>query len=251
MYRALTLCVALLSAVTLNLGQAFAGDNGHEQHDHTNHQQAQDENAEHVDHPYPLKFDPLGDSLVNVDKPIVIVHEGRELRFATEENLKKFKNDPDKYLADVDKKIIAQQKPTYPLETCVVSGQKLGKMGEPVDFVYGNRLVRFCCAGCKGALKKDPANYFAKIDAAVIEAQKADYPMETCVISGEELGEMGEPVDYIIGTRLVRFCCKGCVKMFEKNPAKHLATIDAHRGENEDGDRQGDANDHEHHGHNH
>lgn len=28
-------------------------------------------------------------------------------------------------------------------------------------------------------------------------------------------------------TRLVRFCCGGCVKVFEKNPAKHLATVDA------------------------
>lgn len=223
MYRTLTLSLAVLSVLALNTGQALAAEDGH---DHDGHQEAQPQKAEPTGHPYPLKVDPLGESLVDVDKPITMVHEGRELRFASEENLKKFKAAADKYLAEVDKRIIAQQKPTYPLETCVVSGQKLGKMGDPVEFVYGNRLVRFCCGGCKGAFGKEPAQHLQTIDAAVIEAQKADYPMDTCVVSGMELGAMGEPVEYVIGTRLVRFCCKGCDKAFEKNPAAHLATID-------------------------
>jgi hypothetical protein len=62
---------------------------------------------------------------------------------------------------------------------------------------------------------------------------KAAYPMATCVVSGDKLedGDMGPPIDYIHKEegkpdRLVRLCCKGCVKDFKKDPAKYLKMID-------------------------
>jgi hypothetical protein len=65
-------------------------------------------------------------------------------------------------------------------------------------------------------------------------AAKAAYPLTTCVVSGDKLDEangMGGPVDYMWKEagkpdRLVRFCCKDCVKDFEKEPAKYLAKLD-------------------------
>ncbi len=61
---------------------------------------------------------------------------------------------------------------------------------------------------------------------------KAAYPLTTCVVSGEPLGEMGEPYDYTHKEegkpdRLVRFCCKKCVKDFRKDPETYLHKIDA------------------------
>jgi hypothetical protein len=60
---------------------------------------------------------------------------------------------------------------------------------------------------------------------------KASYPLDTCVVSGDELGSMGEPFDYIHKEdgkpdRLVRMCCDGCLKKFKKDPAKYLSRID-------------------------
>ena len=61
---------------------------------------------------------------------------------------------------------------------------------------------------------------------------KATYPLTTCVVSGEKLeGDMGGPIDYLhkeVGQpdRLVRFCCKACLKDFKKAPAKYLKQID-------------------------
>ena len=72
----------------------------------------------------------------------------------------------------------------------------------------------------------------AEKSAASAEA-KAAYPMTTCVVSGDKLepNSMGGPVDYTYKVqgkpdRLVRFCCKDCVKDFEKDPAKYLKQID-------------------------
>ena len=46
------------------------------------------------------------------------------------------------------------------------------------------------------------------------------WPLETCIVSGEKLGEMGDPIIKLYEGREFRFCCKGCVGKFEKEPEK-------------------------------
>jgi YHS domain-containing protein len=181
--------------------------------------------------PYLLDTDPVtGAKLPAVDKLVIIEHEGRELRFASDENVASFRAEASKYLVAVDEKLIAQQLPFYPLKACVVSGEKLGDMGKPVDLIYRNRLVRFCCASCKPEFEKDVARYVAKLDAAVVEVQGKKYPGQRCVVSGEEFGgDMGDPSDHVIGNRMVRLCCSGCVKKLRKDPLKYLSMLETHK----------------------
>ena len=63
--------------------------------------------------------------------------------------------------------------------------------------------------------------------AAVIEEQLPAYPLSVCPVSGRELGEMGDPYNHVHGTRLVRFCCGGCLDTFNEDPAQCIAQIDA------------------------
>ena len=70
-------------------------------------------------------------------------------------------------------------------------------------------------------------------DAAWLARARAEYPVSICVVSGDKLegGAMGEPQDFIYRQagapdRLVRFCCKGCVQDFNKDPAKYLKKLD-------------------------
>jgi hypothetical protein len=67
-------------------------------------------------------------------------------------------------------------------------------------------------------------------DAAWLADARAAYPLKTCLVSGEELGGMGKPADFIYRQagqpdRLVRFCCKMCVPKFKNEPAKYLAQL--------------------------
>lgn len=117
----------------------------------------------------------------------------------------------------------------YPLSVCPISGEKLGEMGDPVTKTYDGRDVTFCCANCVGTFEKDLKSSFKILDEKIVAAQSADYPLETCVISGEKLGGMGEPYPYVYKNRLVKFCCGNCVSTFEKDPAKYLSMIDAAR----------------------
>jgi YHS domain-containing protein len=177
--------------------------------------------------PYTLSSDPVtGQALGNT--PVIIQHEGRELRFANKANADKFGQDPKTYLAKADEAMVKDQLPRYPLDTCPVSGDKLGgDMGQPVNIIYNNRLVRLCCADCQKELTAKPAEFIKKLDAAVVAKQKAGYKLQTCPVSGEKLGGMGEPVDYVIANRLVRLCCSECIGKIQKDPMIYLQRVDA------------------------
>jgi len=195
--------------------------------------------------PYLLGVDIVtGKDLGPIEDQVVIDFEGRELRFSSEKSTKAFRAAPAGFVEKIDALMIADQLPLYPLTTCMISGDKLGgDMGKPVNIIYKNRLVSFCCKMCIGKFKKSPDKYIAQLDAAVIKAQVKDYPFKTCLISGDKLGgEMGDVVDRVVGGRLVRFCCKMCVKKFGKNPAKYIAEIDAGRA----GEREAGHGDHDH-----
>lgn len=53
------------------------------------------------------------------------------------------------------------------------------------------------------------------------------YPLDVCVVSGEPLDSMGSPVTLDHQGRVVKFCCSHCIAEFEKDPASHLAKLDA------------------------
>jgi YHS domain-containing protein len=61
-----------------------------------------------------------------------------------------------------------------------------------------------------------------------------DYPLDVCVVSGEKLGSMGEPVVKTYDGQTVVFCCAGCVQPFEKNKEKYLAKIRQAENEQQD-----------------
>lgn len=56
----------------------------------------------------------------------------------------------------------------YPLKTCLVSGEELGKMGKPARIVHEGQEILFCCAGCEKDFRKDTAKFMKKVE----EAQK-------------------------------------------------------------------------------
>ncbi len=64
----------------------------------------------------------------------------------------------------------------------------------------------------------------AAADAAADAAKP--YPLDTCIISGDKLGSMGAPTVIVRSGREIKLCCKGCIKDFDKDPAKFLAKIE-------------------------
>ena len=53
---------------------------------------------------------------------------------------------------------------------CIVSGEKLGSMGDPASYVHNGQEVKFCCKGCLDGFKKEPDKYLARLEGKPVEA---------------------------------------------------------------------------------
>src|SRR5476651_610344 len=62
---------------------------------------------------------------------------------------------------------------SYPLDYCLVSGDKLGGMGKPISIVYKGQEIKFCCGDCPADFKKDPEKYMKKLAEAEAKLPKA------------------------------------------------------------------------------
>jgi len=54
----------------------------------------------------------------------------------------------------------------YPLDTCIISGKKLGDMGTAITKVYDGQEVKFCCPDCVPEFEKDKEKYLGEIAKA-------------------------------------------------------------------------------------
>ena len=116
--------------------------------------------------------------------------------------------------------------PVSKQETCPVSGEKWGTMGQPFSLEYKGQKLQLCCKNCLEDFNKDPEKYVAKLAREMPKKQEAPYPLKTCPVTGAELGSMGTPIEYHYQGRLIKFCCPDCPPKFEKSPAKYLAILD-------------------------
>lgn len=122
----------------------------------------------------------------------------------------------------------ADEVTAYPLDTCPVSLEPLPEEGYQT-LAVGDRELRFCCASCKLVAEKDPAQALMEFEQAVKDDQRADYPLDTCVVSGMALDSMGGPQELLAGNTLVRVCCGGCIGAVQSDPSTYVAKIDAAR----------------------
>lgn len=79
--------------------------------------------------------------------------------------------------------------------------------------------------------KKTEIVVTAPADGAVAAPVKVepskDYPLKTCVVSGEALGSMGAVEAYKVGDVEVQLCCAMCLAKFNADPAKYAAMVTA------------------------
>jgi hypothetical protein len=176
---------------------------------------------------YPLSTCPVsGEPLGSMGDPVITMYGDREVRFCCAACVPQFEEDRESYLKRIDEQIIATHLPYYPLESCIVAGGKLGSMGEPDNYIYQNRLVRFCCAGCRGQFDENATDFLTRLDKAAADEQRAAYPMQTCIVRGNRLGSMGDPAEVILAGRLVRLCCPPCERELRHEPATYITQLD-------------------------
>jgi YHS domain-containing protein len=51
------------------------------------------------------------------------------------------------------------------------------------------------------------------------------YPLETCLVTGDDLDDMDERVSMVHRGQVFEFCCKPCLKKFHANPGKYVKAL--------------------------
>lgn len=130
---------------------------------------------------------------------------------------------------------LARAEPTtqptaYPLKNDVVSGEPLGD--HPVIETIDGREVHFASAKTADAFKLGAEAMQKAMDDQIVAATKDAYPLKTCVVSDEELGDMGDPIIYVnrATNQMVKFCCGSCLKKFKKDPGTYLPKLSGKKG---------------------
>lgn len=63
------------------------------------------------------------------------------------------------------------------------------------------------------------------VDVNLVQAS-ADYPLKTCVVTGDDLGDLADRIAIEHEGKQVQFCCEMCIEAFHKDPAKYLAKLE-------------------------
>lgn len=114
---------------------------------------------------YPLtKCAVAGTKLGDMGKPVQLVLEGTLVQLCCSHCQEKAVAKAPAMAAKVRDAAYEAQSKTYPLDTCIVGGEKLGK--DAVSVMYGTTLVRFCCSNCIAKFEKSPAEFLAKLHPA-------------------------------------------------------------------------------------
>jgi hypothetical protein len=85
------------------------------------------------------------------------------------------------------------------------------------------KLTKFLAAGLAVVYLAAPLTALA---ADKKDSKAKAYPLKTCIVSDEKLGEMGEPFVFTHEGQEIKLCCKSCQKDFKKDPAKYLKKLE-------------------------
>ncbi len=87
-------------------------------------------------------------------------------------------------------------------------------------------LTALLLAGAIPALSVRAAEPANKPAASAKEAKAKPYPLEYCLVSDEKFaGSDMKPFEMVNDGQTIKFCCKNCVKDFNKDKAKYLTKL--------------------------
>lgn len=156
---------------------------------------------------------PVSGEAANKDHSVEF--KGKTVYFCCDQCPEGFKKDPAKFTAQVNHQLLHTKQITQ--VACPISGQPV-KDEHSVDM--DGCKIGFCCPNCKGKFEK--ASDAEKVAMAFGEKSKGFTLQTVCPVSGKAIN-VAKSVEF--KGQKVYFCCDGCPKAFEKEPAKFEAKL--------------------------
>jgi YHS domain-containing protein len=89
-------------------------------------------------------------------------------------------------------------------------------------------LLAFGLVSC--ATTPAPAGAVPVAKEAARKAAPKPYPLEICLVTGDDLDEMDERVSTVYDGQIFEFCCKPCLNKFHRNPGKYVKALAKAKG---------------------
>lgn len=80
-------------------------------------------------------------------------------------------------------------------------------------------------ASCSTEIKQAPESAVVDKVKTTVAPKPKPYPLETCLVSNEDLDEMDERISTVHKGQIFEFCCKPCLVKFRKDPEKYVAKL--------------------------
>ncbi len=97
--------------------------------------------------------------------------------------------------------------------------------------IYLTAALLASCSPVQKTVEVDPVGKNSSVVEAKPESAKPTkprpYPLKICLVSGEGLDSMDERVSTVYEGQVFEFCCKPCLKKFNKDPEKYQAMLAA------------------------
>jgi Cu+-exporting ATPase len=103
----------------------------------------------------------------------------------------------------------------YPLDTCLVSGTKLGSHGDPFRLVYNGQEILLCCKGCLSKFESNAEHYIAELATKIAQrsaqADCCEIPgNECCQVDGQHHDHDGHHHDEVKPSAAAKYFCPMC-----------------------------------------
>ena len=92
-------------------------------------------------------------------------------------------------------------------------------------FLISAGLVSCATKGAGASTATDPKADTKKV-AKKVSAKPKPYPLKTCLVTDDGLDDMDERVSTVYEGQTFEFCCKPCLKKFNKNPGKYVTELE-------------------------
>lgn len=115
-----------------------------------------------------------------IDSEVFTDHEGKRIYFCCPPCIDKFKEDPERYIKEMEAGGIALADAPSPQTLCPVMG---GKIDKKVFVDYKGKRVYFCCPGCDEAFFESPDRYIRTMEAKGVTLEST--PIEKTANNGE------------------------------------------------------------------
>lgn len=182
---------------------------------------------------YPMTICPIsGSKLGAMGEPVQIVINGTLVQLCCSHCINKANSTADAIVQRIRQLSFEAQLNTYPLTTCVVSGEPLTH--EAITTMVGTTLVRTCCNKCINTVLANPSQYLHAIEelrkaaASAVTSSNTEqrpYPLTTCLVSGKRLD--ADAVTFSINNRTFKTCCVTCKAKIEKDTENFVPLFDA------------------------